>query len=59
MGLSLSAILTSSGNDFACIFFITWLRYILTVASAGTEFRRNLLVKPPENDAPLDRNRRD
>ncbi len=31
MGLSLSAILTSSGNDFACIFFITWLRCILTV----------------------------
>jgi len=27
--LSLSAILTSSGKDLACIFFMTWLRYIL------------------------------
>jgi hypothetical protein len=24
-GLSLSAILTSSGNEFACIFFMTWV----------------------------------
>src|ERR1700730_12614263 len=36
MDLSLSAILTSSGKDLACIFFITWLRCILTVASLGS-----------------------
>ena len=33
MDFSLSAILTSSGKDLASIFFITWLRCILTVAS--------------------------
>src|SRR5260370_31466112 len=33
MDLSLSAILTSSGKDLVCIFFIAWLRFILTVAS--------------------------
>jgi len=26
MDFSLSAILTSSGKDLACIFFVTWLR---------------------------------
>ena len=36
MDLSLSAILTSSGKDLACIFFITWLRCILTVASLAS-----------------------
>jgi hypothetical protein len=50
LDLSLSAILTRSGNDAACIFFITWLRCIFDGGFAGTDFRRNLLVKHAAND---------
>src|SRR3984957_18750105 len=47
-GLSLSAILTSSGNDLACIFFMTWLRYILTVASLAPSSAATCLLSIPE-----------
>jgi hypothetical protein len=47
LDLSLSAILTRSGNDAACIFFITWLRCILTVASLAPTSARNLLLSMP------------
>ncbi len=43
--LSLSAILTSSGKDLACIFFMTWLRYILTVASLAPSSAATCLLK--------------
>src|SRR3984885_1875488 len=46
--LSLSAILTSSGKDLACIFFMTWLRYILTVASLAPSSAATCLLSIPE-----------
>ena len=46
--LSLSAILTSSGKDLACIFFMTWLRYILTVASLAPSSAATCLFSIPE-----------
>src|SRR5580698_2410253 len=45
---SLSAILTSSGNDLACIFFITWLRCIFTVASLAPISPATCLFSMPE-----------
>src|SRR3984957_2712237 len=48
MDLSLSAILTSSGKDWACIFFITWLRCILTVASLAASSAAICLLSIPE-----------
>ena len=48
---TIQAILTSFGKDSACIFFMTWLRYIfLNGRLAGTEFRRYLLVKHTGDD---------
>src|SRR5580700_6000595 len=46
--LSLSAIRTSSGKDLACIFFITWPRYILTVASLAPSSAATCLFSIPE-----------
>src|ERR1700728_3508947 len=45
--LSLSAILTSSGKDVACIFFMTWLRYILMVASLAPSSAATCLLSMP------------
>src|ERR1700683_2694171 len=46
--LSLSAILTNSGKDLACIFFMTWLRYILMVASLAPSSAATCLLSIPE-----------
>src|SRR5580692_12850728 len=46
--LSLSAILTSAGKDLACIFFMTWPRYILTVASLAPSSAATCLLSIPE-----------
>ena len=48
--LSLSAILTSSGNDLACIFFHDLAAIHFDGRFAGTEFRCDLLVKHPGDD---------
>src|ERR1700732_240251 len=48
MDLSLSAIRTSSGKDLACIFFIAWLRCILTVAFFAPSSAAICLLSIPE-----------
>src|ERR1700722_13439599 len=48
LDLSRSAILTRSGNDSACIFFITWLRCILIVASLASSSAAICLLSIPQ-----------